>query len=875
MASEKSNFYNDTGDPAPWPFFFSAPENGNGQSGSSTGGNGESNGGDNDGEGGDDPDKLRSQILKKLASKLGELKKDLAEGLLGVNDGENGGGGENSQNHAESGKYVIPDVLPLLPAREVMVFPYMIVPLFVGRKQSIAAIEKAMAAGRKIFLSLQKDPQKENPAREDLCDFGIAAEILNLLKLPDGTVKILIEGLKRVRVVEFLSEEDSNFMVKVEQISDVMDASVEFQALKRSVVDQFELYVKLNRKIPVEIMMVILNTDDPSRLADIITAHLALTLAARQEIIEETHVSKRFEKLLVMINKEIEILSLEKKIRNNVHDQLEKTQKEYYLREQIKTLQKELGEDESMSREAIEYKEKLKNLKMPAECREKMEKEISKFEKMHPMSAETTTIRNYIEWVIELPWDVETEDNSDINRSEEIMEEDHYGLEKVKERILEFLAVRKLAGNKMKGPMLCLVGPPGVGKTSLGRSVARALGRKFVRMSLGGMRDEAEIRGHRRTYVGAMPGRIMQLIHQVKAKNPVLLLDEIDKLSSDFRGDPAAALLEALDPEQNSTFNDHYINLPFDLSKVLFMTTANLTHTIPPPLLDRMEIIRIPGYTEDEKLSIATKYLTPKQIEENGLTKKQISFTPDALKNVIRFYTREAGVRNLEREIGSIVRKRARAIAKGEKIKDIKIKASDVEKFLGAKRFKYGDTETKKRVGTVNGLAWSETGGSVMIIESAMMPGKGELSLTGQLGSVMQESAKAAFSYIRSNGEKLGITPDTFKKFDFHVHVPEGAIPKDGPSAGISLCSSLISLITKKEARGDLAMTGEITLRGRVLPIGGVKEKVLAAHSVGIFEIILPDDNRKDLEDIPEKIRKDMKFNFVKNIGEVLKTLFK
>ncbi|HNY10193.1 MAG TPA: endopeptidase La, partial [Candidatus Wallbacteria bacterium] len=782
---------------------------------------------------------------------------------------------EENKERAESGKYVIPDVLPLLPAREVMVFPYMIVPLFVGRKQSIAAIEKAMISGRKKFLSLQKDPQKENPSREDLCDFGIAAEILNLLKLPDGTVKILIEGLKRVKVVEFLSEEDSNFMVKVEQINDVIEESVEFQALKRSVVDQFELYVKLNRKIPVEIMMVILNTDDPSRLADIITAHLALTLTARQEIIEETHVSKRFEKLLIMINKEIEILSLEKKIRNNVHDQLEKTQKEYYLREQIKTLQKELGEDESMSREAIEYKEKLAKLKMPDECREKMEKELSKFEKMHPMSAETTTIRNYIEWVIELPWDVETEDNTDINKSEEILEEDHYGLEKVKERILEFLAVRKLAGNKMKGPMLCLVGPPGVGKTSLGRSVARALGRKFVRMSLGGMRDEAEIRGHRRTYVGAMPGRIMQLIHQVKAKNPVMLLDEIDKLSSDFRGDPASALLEALDPEQNSTFNDHYINLPFDLSKVLFMTTANLTHTIPPPLLDRMEIIRIPGYTEDEKLSIATKYLTPKQIEENGLTKKQISFTPDALKHVIRFYTREAGVRNLEREIGSIVRKRARAIAKGEKIKEIKVKAADVEKYLGAKRFKYGDTETQKRVGAVNGLAWSETGGSVMVIECVMMPGKGELSLTGQLGSVMQESAKAAFSYIRSNGEKLGIDAGTFKKFDFHVHVPEGAIPKDGPSAGLALCSSLISLITKKEARGDLAMTGEITLRGRALPIGGVKEKVLAAHSVGIFEVILPDDNRKDLEDIPEKIRKDMKFTFVKNIGEVLKTLFK
>jgi len=875
MASESTYIFNCAGDQAARPLYFTAHEKGAGDGGASGGneGNGGMNGG-NDGSG-DDPDKLRSQILKKLASKLGELKKDLAEGLLGSTEGENGEGGENGTPRTEAGKYIIPDVLPLLPAREVMVFPYMIVPLFVGRKQSIAAIEKAMSAGRKIFLSLQKDPQKENPAREDLCDFGIAAEILNLLKLPDGTVKILIEGLKRVKVVEFLSEEDSNFMVKVEQINDVLDESVEFQALKRSVVDQFELYVKLNRKIPVEIMMVILNTDDPSRLADIITAHLALTLTARQEIIEETHVSKRFEKLLAMINKEIEILSLEKKIRNNVHDQLEKTQKEYYLREQIKTLQKELGEDESMSREAVEYKEKLKKLRMPDECREKMEKEISKFEKMHPMSAETTTIRNYIEWVIELPWDTETEDNSDINRSEEILEEDHYGLEKVKERILEFLAVRKLAGNKMKGPMLCLVGPPGVGKTSLGRSVARALGRKFVRMSLGGMRDEAEIRGHRRTYVGAMPGRIMQLIHQVKAKNPVLLLDEIDKLSSDFRGDPASALLEALDPEQNSTFNDHYINLPFDLSKVLFMTTANLTHTIPAPLLDRMEIIRIPGYTEDEKLSIATKYLTPKQTEENGLTKKQISFTPDALKHVIRFYTREAGVRSLEREIGSIVRKRARIIAKGEKVKDVKIKAADVEKYLGAKRFKYGDTETKKRVGTVNGLAWSETGGSVMVIECAMMPGKGELSLTGQLGSVMQESAKAAFSYIRSNGNKLGIDAGTFKKFDFHVHVPEGAIPKDGPSAGIALCSSLISLITKKEARGDLAMTGEITLRGRVLPIGGVKEKVLAAHSVGIFDVILPDDNRKDLEDIPEKIRKDMKFIFVKNIGEVLKTLFK
>jgi ATP-dependent Lon protease len=813
-----------------------------------------------------------NDILKALSQKLNELKQELSDSLTSPEDGDSL---LKAVREDEEKKYIIPHELPVLPIREILVFPYMVVPLLIGRELSIKSVEEAMAGGRKIVLATQKDAKNENPGAGDLCEFGIAAEILQLLKLPDGTVKVLVEGLRRVRIADMAMEGARIKSAKVEPVEEILSETAEFEALKRSVVEQFEKYVKLNRKIPVEIMMVISNTDDASRLADVITAHLTININTKQSIIEAVDVHKRFGILLKILSKEVEILTLEKKIRSRVHEQLEKTQKEYYLREQIKVLQKELGEDESLSGEAEEYRKKLKKIKMPDECVEKIEKEITRLSKMHPMSAETSVMRTYLDWVIELPWNYETKDNSDLKKSEKILEEDHYGLEKIKERIVEFLAVKKLAGDKMKCPILCLVGPPGVGKTSLGRSIARALDRKFVRISLGGMRDEAEIRGHRRTYVGALPGKIMQHIHQSKTKNPVFLLDEIDKLASDFRGDPASALLETLDPEQNSSFTDHYINLPFDLSKVFFITTANLAHSIPGPLLDRMEVIRLSGYTEEEKLNIAQKYLAPKQINETGLSDFAPRFSDGALGHIIRHYTREAGVRNLEREIGSILRKYARVIAGGKKPKSQLIDIAEVEKHLGAKKFKYGEKDISDSVGVVNGLAWSEAGGSVLKIESAMMEGKGALNLTGQLGNVMQESAKAAFAYIRSNAKALGINLSVFKKYDFHVHVPEGATPKDGPSAGTALCSSLVSLITGKKARGDVAMTGEITLTGSVLAIGGVKEKVLAAAAAGITTVILPEDNRKDLEEIPQPVLKKLKIKFVKNISEVIKALIK
>ncbi|HBC76859.1 MAG TPA: endopeptidase La [Candidatus Wallbacteria bacterium] len=811
-------------------------------------------------------------ILKALSRKLNELKQELSDTLTTSEDGD---ALLKAAQEDEEKKYQIPKSLPVLPIREILVFPYMVVPLLIGRELSIKSVEEAMAAGRKILLATQKDARNENPGEADICEYGIAAEILQLLKLPDGTVKVLVEGLKRVKITKVIIENSRIKGADIEPVAEILSDAPEFEALKRSVIEQFEKYVKLNRKIPVEIMMVISNTDDASRLADVITAHLTININTKQSIIEAIDVHKRFSILLKIISKEVEILTLEKKIRSRVHEQLEKTQKEYYLREQIKVLQKELGEDESLSGEAEEYRKKLKKIKMPEECVEKIDKEIARLAKMHPMSAETSVMRTYLDWVIELPWNSETKDNADLKKSENILEEDHYGLEKVKERIIEFLAVKKLAGDKMKCPILCLVGPPGVGKTSLGRSIARSLERKFVRISLGGMRDEAEIRGHRRTYVGALPGKIMQHIHQSKTKNPVFLLDEIDKLASDFRGDPASALLETLDPEQNSSFTDHYINLPFDLSKVFFITTANLAYNIPAPLLDRMEVIRISGYTEDEKLNIAQKYLAPKQIGETGLSEFAPRFSDDAVRHIIRHYTREAGVRNLEREIGSILRKYARVIAAGKKPKSALIDIAEVEKHLGAKKFKYGEKDLSDGIGIVNGLAWSEAGGSVLKIESAMMEGKGALNLTGQLGNVMQESAKAAFAYIKSNAKSLGINSSVFKSHDFHVHVPEGATPKDGPSAGIALCSSLVSLITKKPARGDIAMTGEITLTGIVLPIGGVKEKVLAASASGITTVILPDDNRKDLEEIPGNVLKKLKIKFVKNISEVIKVLIR
>lgn len=853
---------------------------------------------------------IKSDVFQKLSNKLNEIKNNITKALN--DEGTAGDSILPEQSPADSAdsennpdKYTIPEVLPLLPTRDLIVFPYMIVPFFIGRKKSLRSIETAIKAGRKIFLASQKDPKNEKPDVGDICEFGIVAEILQMMKLPDGTAKILVEGLRRVRIVDFLDKSPDSFMVKVEEVVEKFEDSNDFQALKRLVLQKFESYLKLNRKIPLEIMMVVLNTEDPSRLADIITSHLMnLKTKVKQEILEEFDVNKRFRKILQILNNEVEILGLEKKIRNRTHEQIENTQREYFLREQLRSIQKELGEDENTQKEADDFNKKLKALKLSKENEEKIAKEISRFAKMHSMSPESSVLRTYIEWVLELPWHAETKDNLDIKSCEKILEEDHYGLDKIKERILEFLSVRKLAQNKLKAPILCFVGPPGVGKTSLGKSIARALDRKFARMSLGGMRDEAEIRGHRRTYVGSMPGKIMQLMHQVKAKNPVILLDEIDKLANDFRGDPASALLEVLDPEQNDTFNDLYLNLPYDLSKVLFITTANIPHNIPAPLFDRMEVIRLSGYTEDEKLNIAQKYLVPKQIEQNGLTVNDISFSRDALIHVIRYFTREAGVRNLEREIGSVIRKCAKEVAmdinlnetatKTPKLKPAKLKngkglnksgmknvprfsitPAKVEELLGAKRFKYGHTEIKDRIGAVNGLAWSEAGGSVLVIESALMNGRGNLNLTGQLGNVMQESAKAAFSYIRSHSKELGVSDKLIKTSEFHVHVPEGATPKDGPSAGIALCSSLVSLMTKTHARGDVAMTGEITLSGRVLPIGGVKEKVLAAHGDGILTIILPEDNRKDIEDIPENIRKQLEFHFVSDVSEVFKVVFK
>ncbi len=655
-----------------------------------------------------------NDILKALSRKLNELKQELSDSLT---SGEDADSIIKEVHEDEEKKYIIPSELPVLPIREILVFPYMVVPLLIGRELSIKSVEDAMTAGRRIVLAAQKEPANENPGAADICEYAIAAEILQLLKLPDGTVKILVEGLKRVKIKEIIVEEAHIKTAKIEMVEEILYDTPEFEALKRSVIEQFEKYVKLNRKIPVEIMMVISNTEDASRLADVITAHLSININTKQSIIEAIDVKKRFNILLKIISKEVEILTLEKKIRSRVHEQLEKTQKEYYIREQIKVLQKEIGEDESLSGEAEEYRKKLKKIKMPDECVEKIEKEISRLAKMHPMSAETSVMRTYLDWVIELPWNNETVDNDDLKKSEKILEEDHYGLDKVKERILEFLAVKKLAGDKMKCSILCLVGPPGVGKTSLGRSVARALERKFVRISLGGMRDEAEIRGHRRTYVGALPGKIMQHIHQSKTKNPVFLLDEIDKLASDFRGDPASALLETLDPQQNYSFTDHYINLPFDLSRVFFITTANLAHCIPGPLLDRMEIIRISGYTEEEKLNIARNYLVPRQLEETGLSSFAPRFEEEAIRYIIRHYTREAGVRGLEREIGSILRKYARIVAGGRKLRSLIIDTAQVKKHLGAKRFKYGVNETSDRQGVVNGLAWSETRGSEFKIE--------------------------------------------------------------------------------------------------------------------------------------------------------------
>ena len=757
--------------------------------------------------------------------------------------------------------------MPLLPLRGVMVFPYMIIHLDVGREKSIAALEKAMVQDRLIMLSTQKDANTDKPEPDDIFKVGTVAEVKQLLKLPGGTIRVLVEGLYRAEIVEYISEEPY-YEVEINEFKDAEEKPTDVEALTRVVVSQFENWVKLSKKIPPETMVSVVVVEEPGRLSDLIVSHLSLKIEDKQLLLEAIDIKERLEKLCEILAREMEILELEKKIAGRVRKQMEKTQKEYYLREQLKAIQKELGEKDDKSIEIAEYREKLEKGNYPEEIKDKIKKEISRLEKMPNMAAETSVVRTYIECLISLPWGVYTEDNLDINHAEDILNADHFGLDKVKERILEYLSIRKLT-DSIKGPILCLVGPPGVGKTSLARSIAKAVDRKFVRVSLGGVRDEAEIRGHRRTYVGAMPGRIIQGMRTAGSSNPVFLLDEIDKMNADFRGDPSAALLEVLDPEQNNTFSDHYVENAFDLSKVLWVVTANTVHNIPRPLRDRMEVINIAGYTEEEKIQIAKRYLIEKQLKEHGLNNKQVSIADNTIQKVISEYTRESGVRSLERSIANLCRKAARKIVQEDK-KSIKITVQNLHTFLGSAKYHKRQAENKDQVGVSTGLAWTEVGGDVLPTEVSILKGKGNLILTGQLGDVMKESAQAGLSYIRSRVEKLGIEPDFYEKNDIHIHLPEGAIPKDGPSAGITMATAVVSALTGKKVRTDVAMTGEITLRGRVLPIGGLKEKVLAAHRLGIKTIILPKENKRDMDDIPNNIRKQLEFVLVEHMDEVL-----
>ncbi|NPV29307.1 MAG: endopeptidase La [Firmicutes bacterium] len=758
-------------------------------------------------------------------------------------------------------------VLPLLPLRGILVFPYMVVHLDVGRERSVNAIDEAMLHDREIFLVTQKEAQTDEPRESDIYQVGTIAEIKQLLKLPGGTFRVLVEGLTRGRIKKYFSMEPF-IKVLVEEYHESSEKTPEIEALMRTVVGQFEQYVKMGKKIPPETAISIVSVDDPGRLADIIASHVSLKVGDKQAILEAIDVKERLEKLSEILSREMEILDLERRINLRVKKQMEKTQKEYYLREQMRAIQKELGEKDERTAEVEELRERIAQARFPKEVEEKALKEVERLEKMPPMVAEAVVVRNYLDWLLALPWYKETRDRLDLDGAERILEEDHYGLEKPKERILEYLAIRKLA-TKMRGPILCFVGPPGVGKTSLAKSIARALGRKFVRISLGGVRDEAEIRGHRRTYVGALPGRIIQGMKQAGTKNPVFLLDEVDKMSADFRGDPSAALLEVLDAEQNHSFSDHYIEVPFDLSKVMFITTANVEYNIPRPLLDRMEVIRISGYTEEEKVKIAERHLIPKQLKEHGLKPHHLQISENALRGIIREYTREAGVRNLEREIAAICRKTAREVVKNKNYR-VKVSASNLASFLGIPRYHYGTIEKENEVGVATGLAWTEVGGEVLSVEVSILKGKGNITLTGKMGDVMKESAQAALSYVRSRAQELGIPEDFHEKFDIHVHIPEGAIPKDGPSAGITMATALASALSGRRTSGEVAMTGEITLRGRVLPVGGIKDKVLAAHRAGIKKIILPAENKKDLEEIPPNIKRRLNFVLVRNMDEVL-----
>ncbi len=757
--------------------------------------------------------------------------------------------------------------IPVLPLRDVVVYPHMVIPLFVGRDKSIKALEAAMEEDKQILLVAQKSASQDDPEIDDIYQVGTISSILQLLKLPDGTVKVLVEGLQRAKVSKF-SDTGEYFSAQIENLPQEELDERETEVLMRSVLSQFDQYVKLNKKIPPEILTSLAGIDEPGRLADTIAAHMSLKIEEKQKILEIEDIRERFEQLMGIMESEIDLLEVEKRIRGRVKRQMEKSQREYYLNEQMKAIQKELGDMDEAPNEIEDLANKIEAAGMSTEAKEKAASELNKLKMMSPMSAEATVVRNYIDWMVSVPWKKRTKIKHDLTAAEEVLEADHYGLDKVKERILEYLAVQKRV-KKLKGSVLCLVGPPGVGKTSLGRSIARATNRKFIRMSLGGVRDEAEIRGHRRTYIGSMPGKLVQNMSKVGVRNPLFLLDEVDKMSMDFRGDPSAALLEVLDPEQNNTFNDHYLEVDYDLSEVMFIATANSLN-IPAPLLDRMEVIRIPGYTEDEKVNIASRYLVPKQITNNGLNEKEIVFNEDAIRDIIRYYTREAGVRNLDREISKACRKVVKEILVNDKTTSINVDSENLEKYLGVRRFRFGRAEEHDQVGQVTGLAWTEVGGDLLTIEAALIPGKGKMTVTGQLGDVMKESVQAATTVVRGRADILNIDDDFYEKRDIHIHVPEGAIPKDGPSAGVAMCTALVSVLTNIPVRSDVAMTGEITLRGEVLPIGGLKEKLLAALRGGITTVLIPEENRRDLADIPQNVLDAIDIKPVKWIDEVL-----
>ncbi|MGH6791558.1 MAG: endopeptidase La [Methyloceanibacter sp.] len=763
-----------------------------------------------------------------------------------------------------------PELYPVLPLRDIVVFPYMIVPLFVGREKSIAALEEVMRADKQILLVAQKNASDDEPSTDGIYTMGTLASVLQLLKLPDGTVKVLVEGTRRATISRY-TDNDNYFEAEIERVEETPGAEDEIEALSRSAVSQFESYVKLNKKISPEVLGSASQIEDYSKLADTIASHLSVKIGEKQQILEIVSVSERLERVFTLMESEISVLQVERKIRSRVKRQMEKTQREYYLNEQMKAIQKELGDSEEGRDDLAEIEQKIEKTKLSKEAREKAIGELKKLRQMSPMSAEATVVRNYLDWLISIPWGVKGKIKRDLDDAQKILDQDHYGLEKVKDRIVEYLAVQNRT-NQLKGPILCLVGPPGVGKTSLGKSMARATGREFVRMSLGGVRDEAEIRGHRRTYIGSMPGKVIQSMRKAKKINPLFLLDEVDKMGADFRGDPASALLEVLDPEQNHTFNDHYLEVDYDLSNVMFVTTAN-TLNIPPALMDRMEIIRIAGYTEDEKIEIARRHLIPAQTKAHGLEAEEFTLEDDPLKEIIRRYTREAGVRNLEREIAKLSRKSVKELLTTKK-KSIKITLKNLEDYLGVPKYRYGEAELEDQVGVVTGLAWTEVGGELLTVEGVMMPGKGKMTVTGNLRDVMKESIQAANAYVRSRAVDFGIEPPLFEKRDIHVHVPEGATPKDGPSAGVAMVTAIVSLMTGIPVKREVAMTGEITLRGRILPIGGLKEKLLAALRAGIKMVIIPEENAKDLMEIPDELKNALDIRTAARMDEVVKIAF-